>query len=79
MDERLEQIRTIAADVLEVEPGEIIDDANFVAQYDADSMRAIEILSRIEKKFQIEIPQSELTNMLSLTTTYAVVRRYAGD
>jgi acyl carrier protein len=79
VDERLEQIRVIAADVLEVEPEEIIDDANFAAQYDADSMRAIEILSRIEKKFQIEIPQRELPNMHSLTAAYAVVRRYAGE
>ncbi len=78
MDEKFEQIRLIAADVLEVEPEEIVDDVDFATQCDVDSMRAIEILSRIEKKFQIEIPQRELPNMQSVKATYDVVLRYSG-
>jgi acyl carrier protein len=78
MKEHMDQLRVIAAEVLEREPEEIADAADFRSEYDADSMRAIEILSRIEKRYGIEIPQSELAKMQSLNAVYDVVAQYAG-
>jgi acyl carrier protein len=78
MNDHLEQLRIITADVLEREPGEIEDAADFRSAYEADSMRAIEILSRIEKKYGIDIPQRELPKMQNLTAVYDVVAQYAG-
>jgi acyl carrier protein len=75
---RLEELREIVAEVLEVEPHEIEDDAHFQAVYGADSLRAIEVLARIEKRYKIDVPQSELANMVNLTAVYAVVSPYAG-
>lgn len=77
-DQRIEELRHIVADVLEREPGEIDDTADFQRQYDADSLRAIEILSRIEKKYAVEIPQTELPAMQNLQAVHAIVARYAG-
>ena len=77
-DTRLAELREIAAEVLEVEPDEIGDDDHFQAVYGADSLRAIEILARIEKQFRVDIPQSELTHMATLNGVYDVVARYAG-
>jgi acyl carrier protein len=74
---RLEELRVIVADVLEREPDEVSDAGDFQREYDADSMRAIEILSRIEKKYRVEIPQSELPAMQNLAAVYAIVGRYA--
>lgn len=76
MDGKLEQLREIVAEVLEVEPEAVLDTADFRDKYDADSMRAIEILSRIEKRFNIEIPQHELPRMLCLKAVYEVVNQY---
>lgn len=76
--ERLEELRRIAADVLEREPDEVADTADFRREYDADSMRAIEILSRIEKKYRIQIAQSELPRMENLLAVYRIVAHYAG-
>ena len=73
----LEVLREIVADVLEVEPEELTDDGHFVEEYEADSLRAIEILSRIDKKYGVEIPQEELPRMDTLTHTYEVVAAYA--
>ena len=78
MEERMEQLRQIVADVLEREPAEIEDAADFQRTYDADSMRAVEILSRIEKMFKVEIPQHELTRMANLNSVYGIVAKYAG-
>ncbi|MFC4014148.1 acyl carrier protein [Nonomuraea purpurea] len=76
--ERFEQLREIVAEVLELEPEEVADGGDFVEEYDADSLRAIEILARIEKSWKVEIPQAELNEMRNLKAVYEVVARYAG-
>lgn len=76
MIERLNELREIVAEVLELEPAEIADGANFIDHYGADSIRAIEILSRLEKKYGIEIPQSELPQMQNLSAVYKVAAHY---
>jgi acyl carrier protein len=78
MSQHLEELREIVADVLELEPEEVSEGADFVEEYEADSLRAIEILARIEKKYKVEIPQSELDAMRNLKAVYEVVARYAG-
>jgi acyl carrier protein len=78
MDQKFDEIRKIVADVLEVEPEEVAEDADFRDQFEADSIRAIEILSRLEKKYGIEIPQSDLPRMQNLKAVYDVVTHHAG-
>jgi acyl carrier protein len=76
--DRLEELRVIAAEVLELEPEELTDDADFVEEHEADSLRAIEILARIEKKYKIDIPQHLLAEMRNLKAVYAIVAEAAG-
>ena len=52
-EKRLEDIREIVSEVLELEPEEVSDTGLFVEEYEADSLRAIEILARLEKKYGI--------------------------
>lgn len=73
-----EEIREIVSEVLELDPGELTDDGNFVEDYDADSLRAIEILARLEKRYGIEIPQTELPTMVDLNAVHRVVAERAG-
>lgn len=75
-DVRKEELREIVAEVLEVDTEELTDTGNFVDVYEADSLRAIEILARIEKKYRVEIPQSELANMPNLDAVCAVLSKY---
>ncbi|KWV31469.1 acyl carrier protein [Micromonospora rifamycinica] len=77
-NERYEQLREIIAEVLEVETDELTDTGDFAEEYQADSLRAIEILARIDKEFKVEIPQSELPELRNLKTTYEAVARHAG-
>jgi len=76
--QHLTELRKIVADVLELEPEEVTDGGDFAEEYEADSLRAIEILARIEKRYKVEIPQSELNEMRNLKAVYDVVARYAG-
>ncbi|MEV4824400.1 acyl carrier protein [Micromonospora sp. NPDC049274] len=77
-DQHMAELREIVAEVLELEPEEVADTADFVEEYEADSLRAIEILARIEKKYRVEIPQAELNEMRSLKAVHEVVARHAG-
>ncbi|HEX7659407.1 MAG TPA: acyl carrier protein [Pseudonocardiaceae bacterium] len=76
--DRLAELREIAVEVLEIEDDEITETSLFIEDHEADSLRAIEILARIEKKYKVDIPQSELPNMVNLRAVYQVVARYAG-
>ncbi|MBU3862701.1 acyl carrier protein [Streptomyces sp. 4503] len=77
-EKHLDELREIVAEVLEVEPEEITETGSFVEEHEADSLRAIEILARIEKKYKIDIPQSELPQMENLKAVYDVVAHQAG-
>jgi acyl carrier protein len=75
---KMDELSEIAVEVLEIEDDEITPTSMFVEDHDADSLRAIEILARIEKKYKVDIPQAELPNMVNLQAVYEVVARYAG-
>ncbi len=66
-------VQTIVAQVLEVEPSRIAGDTNFVLDLDADSLRIIEILSRLESALGVVIDQGQLARMISLDTVLDVL------
>jgi acyl carrier protein len=72
-----DQIRSIVADVLEIEPEEIQEHSSFVDDHDADSLGALEILARIEKILHVEIPQSDLPRMVDLAGVREVILEHA--
>ena len=72
-----DQLRELIADVLEIEPEEITDTSLFAEEHGADSLRAIEILAGIEKTFDVEIPQDELSRMVNLESVRAIVQEHA--
>ncbi|MFD0900342.1 acyl carrier protein [Actinomadura sediminis] len=78
-ERQLEELREMVAEVLELEPGELTDTGHFVDDYEADSLRAIEILARIDKTYKVEIPQSELPRLDNLKAVHAALLRYSGD
>ncbi len=75
--EHMTAIRDIVAEVLELEPDEMTETSLFKEDHHADSLRAIEILTRIEKLYKIEIPQSDLAKMTHLRAVYEVVKGHA--
>lgn len=76
--DRKEELREIVADVLEMDTDEISDTGDFINDYDADSLRAIEILARIDKRYKVEIPQAELPELRNLDAVYESLVRRAG-
>ena len=77
LDSRNNQVlKSILCEILEIEPDELREDASFENDYDADSLRAVEILASLEKEFSLTIPESELRNMSTLREVKVVLRKY---
>ncbi|RZQ61096.1 acyl carrier protein [Amycolatopsis suaedae] len=74
---QLEELRELVAEVLEVEPEELTDTGDFIDDYEADSLRAIEILARIDKRYKVEIPQAELPELRNLRAVNDALIRHA--
>jgi acyl carrier protein len=76
-DTQLEDLRELVAEVLEIEPDELTDTGDFIEDYEADSLRAIEILARIDKQYKVEIPQAELPLLRNLKAVHEALLQYA--
>jgi acyl carrier protein len=70
-------VRAIVAEVLEMDPAEIQGDAHLVEDLGMDSMKALEILAGVEKRFRIRIPEDHLPKMSTLNRIVDLTTQYA--
>jgi acyl carrier protein len=61
-----EELRSIVAQVLDVDAAEITDDAKFVDDLEVDSLLALEIVVVLEKKYGVKLPESDLRRIITL-------------
>lgn len=59
-DEIFEKTRQTLVDALSVEPDEVTEDATLTGDLGAESIDVLDIAFRLEKAFNIKIPQEEL-------------------
>ena len=77
-EERLAEIADMIADLFSVSADEVRAATSFVDELGADSLLAIELLTQLEKRYQVVIPEEEMTQLINLETTFAVVACRAG-
>ncbi len=66
-----EELRALISEIAEVD--EIPDETHF-KDLGIDSMMGVEIVAAIERKYQIKIPDAELTEISSLAKSFDLVR-----
>jgi acyl carrier protein len=74
----LNELRTIIADVLDIEEEQITEDANFVNDLDVDSLMALEVMVALEKKYQIKLSEQELRQITCLRNVYEMLKAKKG-
>lgn len=74
--EPIERIKGVVADILEMDDGEIQPDSHFLEDLGADSMKAVELLARIEQEFDVTIDPDELERMITPEGALDVVGEY---
>jgi acyl carrier protein len=70
------EIRSLIAEILEIEEDKITSDAKFVEDLGMDSMMALEILATMEKKFKIKISEEYLAKVTSLASMVDIVKKF---
>lgn len=65
-----EELRAVVAQVLDVEPSEVTDDASFVDDLEVDSLMALEVVVVLEKRYEVKLPEAELRRIVTLQSAY---------
>ena len=69
------EIRSIVAEILEIDEEKVTPNAKFAEELGMDSMMALEILSSVEKKYKIKISEEYLTKVTTLNSTIEIAKR----
>jgi len=71
-----EEMRALICEITELD--ELGDDQEFKS-LGVDSMTAIEIVSALERKYGIQVPEAELMQLTSLNNAYSLVQKKLAD
>lgn len=66
------ELRTMISELIEVE--DFADDEHFVRDLGVDSMMALEMVSRIEKRYRIRIPEEALRQIATFNDVVTVTQ-----
>ena len=61
-----EEVQKIVVEQLEVEADKVTKDANFANDLGADSLDTVELIMEFEKEFDIQIPDDQAENIVSV-------------
>ena len=70
------EIKSIIAEITEIEPEKITPEARFTEDLGMDSMMALEILASIEKRYKLKIPEENLMKITNLTNLIEITKRF---
>ncbi len=67
------ELRTLIADVLDVEPEAVTDDAHFIQDLGVDSLIALELAVTLERRYEIKLSEDEIVDVKRLPDVYALL------
>jgi acyl carrier protein len=62
-NETFEQLKKLIVELLEVDESEVVPEASFSDDFNADSLDFIELITAVEDTFKIEIPDEDAENL----------------
>ena len=69
-----DEIREILADIFEIEPERINDADHLVKKLGADSLMALELVTKLEQRYDIKIESEDFPKMTTLDSTVELVK-----
>jgi acyl carrier protein len=76
-EDRKARIRSIVADQLGVDSGEVTSDASILDDLGADSLDVVELVMAIEDEFDIEVPDEDVERMRTISDMERYVTEHA--
>lgn len=68
------EIKRIVSEIIEIPVDELDCDAHFVDDLGVDSLLALEMMSALEKRFKIEVPEEDLLQFTSVNKVIALAQ-----
>jgi acyl carrier protein len=62
-NETFKQLKKLIVELLEVKESEVVPEASFADDFNADSLDFIELITAVEDTFKIEIPDEDAENL----------------
>ena len=70
----VKQVRKLISDVSEVPLNELKDNAKFIDDLGVDSMKALEIIAAVEKKFKVVIAEEKIPTIRTPQDVYDILK-----
>ena len=74
-----EDLKTLVAEIIEVDRERLTPATHFINDLDMDSLMSLELLTALEKKYSIRIPEEALPEFATLQGVVDVVARLLGQ
>ena len=71
----VKQVRKLISEIAEVEAAKLKDDATFTEDLGVDSMKALEIVAAVEKKFKVVIPEDKIPTIKTPKDVYNILQK----
>jgi acyl carrier protein len=68
-------VRKLISEIAEVAPSKVKDDATFTEDMGIDSMKALEIVAAVEKKFKVVIPEDKIPTIKTPKDVYNILQK----
>lgn len=72
-DTAFDKFKSCAVDVLQVDPDQVVPEAKFGDDLDADSLDLVELVMALEEKFDITVDESELEGVETVEQAFELV------
>lgn len=59
----VEELRTLVADVVDVVPESLTDDARFIEDLQVDSLIALELAVTLQRRYQVQIAEKDIVGI----------------
>lgn len=70
------ELKSLISEIAEVDIAKINEDTSLTKDLGVDSMRALELLAALEKKYKIEISEEELPQLDRLGSVVSLVKEH---
>ena len=74
-----DRVKKVVVEQLDVNPDEVTPDASFVEDLGADSLAMVELTMAFEEEFDIEIPDEEADNIVTVQDSVNYLETKFGD
>ncbi len=71
-----ERVKKVVGKVLDMEPSEVSDDANFIFDLGADSAQSLELVASFEEEFDIEMDEDKALEVQTVADAINFIAEY---